>query len=61
MEKDNKLTYDDAIQRAETIIAQLEQSEALSLEEYKSKAAEATALLKQCQSFLTKMHEDMTV
>ena len=40
---------------------QLEQSEALSLEEYKSKAAEATALLKQCQSFLAKMHEDMTV
>ena len=43
------MTYDEAIQRAETIIAQLEQSEAISMEEYKRLASEATALLKQCK------------
>ena len=55
------MTYDEAIKRAETIIAQLEQSEALSMEQYKKAAAEATALLKHCKSLLTEMHEDMTV
>ena len=52
MEKDNNTmanNYDQAIQRAEAIIAQLEQSEAISLEEYKRLASEATALLKRCK------------
>lgn len=44
------MTYDESIQRAEAIIAQLEQSEALSMDEYKRLASEATALLKQCKS-----------
>ena len=61
MAKDNKLTYDEAIQRAETIVAQLEQAEAISMDEYKRLASEATALLKQCKSLLAEMHEDMTV
>ena len=61
MGKDNKLTYDEAIQRAEEIIAQLEQSDAISMEEYKRQAKEATALLQQCKSFLAEMHEDMSV
>ena len=61
MAKDNKLTYDEAIQRAETIVAQLEQAEAISMEEYKRMASEATGLLKQCKSLLAEMHEDMTV
>ena len=61
MEKDNKLTYDEAIQRTEAIIAQLEQSDAISMEDYKRQAKEATALLKQCKSFLAEMHEDMSV
>ena len=43
------MTYDEAIKRAETIIAQLEQSEAISMEDYKRLASEATALLKQCK------------
>ena len=55
------MTYDEKIQRAEQIIAQLEQSEAMSMDAYKKAAAEATALLKQCQSLLTEMHEDITV
>ncbi|MBO7458177.1 MAG: exodeoxyribonuclease VII small subunit [Paludibacteraceae bacterium] len=52
MEKANKISYDEAIKRAEEIIAQLELSEALSMEEYKKKAAEATALLKLCHAEL---------
>ena len=46
------MTYDEAIKRAETIIAQLESAEALSMGEYKKAAAEATALLKQCKAEL---------
>ena len=54
--------YDEAIQKAEAIIAQLEQSsDAISMEEYKRQAKEATALLQQCKSFLAEMHEDMSV
>lgn len=55
------MNYDENIQRAEQIIAQLESSEAISLDEYKRLAAEATALLKQCKSLLAEMNEDMTV
>ena len=54
MEKANKLSYDEAIQRAETIIARLEQADALSMDEYKKSASEAAeALLKQCREELT--------
>ena len=49
MEKENNLTYDEALQRAEVVIAQLEASEAISMDEYKRLAAEATALLKRCK------------
>ena len=52
MEKDNKLTYDEAIQKAEAIISQLEAAEALSMDEYKRLASEATALLNQCKASL---------
>jgi exodeoxyribonuclease VII small subunit len=52
MEKENKLSYDEAVQRAEAIIAQLEQAEAISLEEYQRMASEATALLRHCKSLL---------
>lgn len=44
------MTYDEKIQRAEQIIAQLESAEALSMDDYKKAAAEATALLKSCKS-----------
>ena len=53
--------YDEAIKKAEAIVAQLEQSEALSMDEYKRLASEATALLKQCRSLLAEMNKDMTV
>lgn len=43
------MTYDEKIKKAEQIIAQLEQAEAISMEEYRKKAAEATALLQECK------------
>jgi len=58
------MTYDEAIRRAEEIIAQLEQAEALSMDEYKRLATEATALLKECKSqilLLAEMNEDVAV
>lgn len=48
------MNYDEAIQKAEAIIAQLESAEALGMEEYKKAAAEAAALLKQCKAELEK-------
>ena len=44
--------YDESIKKAEEIIAQLEQADALSMDEYKRLAAEATALLKQCKAYI---------
>lgn len=61
MEKDNNLTYDEALQRAEEIVTRLEEAEALSMDEYKRLAGEAKALLQQCKSLLAKMNEDVTV
>ena len=55
------MSYDEKIKRAEQIIAQLEASDAISMEAYKKAAAEATALLKECRSLLAEMHEDMAV
>lgn len=58
------MSYDEAIQRAEEIIAQLEQAEALSMDEYKRLATEATALLKECKAqilLLAEMNEDVAV
>ena len=55
------MTYDEAIQRAETIIAHLEQAEAISMDEYKRLASEAAALLKHCKSLLAEMDKDVSV
>jgi exodeoxyribonuclease VII small subunit len=48
------MTYDEKIKKAEEIIAQLEQAGAIGMEEYRKMAAEATALLKECQEELKK-------
>ena len=53
--------YDEAIQKAEAIVKQLEQAEAISMEEYKRLASGATTLLKHCKSLLTEMHKDISV
>ena len=47
------MTYDQAIKRIEEIIQELEQSEALSMDEYQAKSKEATELLAFCQNQLT--------
>jgi hypothetical protein len=43
------MSYDEKIKKAEEIIAGLEQAEALGMDEYKRRAAEAAALLKACK------------
>ena len=55
------MSYDEAIQKAETLIAQLEQSDAIRMEEYKRVAKEAAQLLQHCKSLLTQMHKDISV
>ena len=55
------MSYDESIKKAEAIIAQLEQSDAISMDEYKRLASEATALLKHCKSLLTEMDKDVSV
>jgi len=47
------MNFDENIKKAETIIAQLEASEAISMDEYKRLAAEADALLKACREELS--------
>lgn len=54
------MTYDEAIKRAETIIAQLESAEALSMDTYKRLAAEATALLKECKATIDDMSSSLS-
>ena len=53
------LSYDEAIARAEQIIAQLEQSEAISVSEYKRLASEATTLLKQCKAEIIALEKEL--
>ena len=47
------MNFDENIKKAETIIAQLEASEAISMDEDKRLAAEADALLKACREELS--------
>ena len=56
MAKENKqnLSYDEAMARVETIVKQLEQSEAFSMEEYRTLAVEAKDLLALCRRQLEK-------
>ena len=47
------MSYDEKIKKAEQIIAQLEQAEAIGMDEYKRLASEAETLLNQCKEELT--------
>jgi exodeoxyribonuclease VII small subunit len=58
MEKENK-TYDQAIQRIEQIVNQLEQSTALSMDAYQALAKEAKQLLTFCQDQLMDWEKKM--
>ena len=55
------MSYDEAIKRAEEIITQLEQAEALSMDEYKRLATEAAALLQHCKSQIEEMSTKLKV
>ena len=54
------LTYDQAMARVETIVQQLEQSEAISLSEYKQLADEARQLLAFCRNEVEKISKEFT-
>ena len=55
-----QLTYDQAMARVETIVQQLEQSEAISLSEYKQLADEARQLLVFCRNEVEKINKEFT-
>ena len=55
-----QLTYDQAMARVETIVQQLEQSEAISLSEYKQLADEARQLLVFCRNEVEKISKEFT-
>ena len=50
------MTYDEAIQKAEELVAQLEQAQALSVREYQEKATEVKRLLDTCEKELKGMN-----
>lgn len=53
------MSYDEAIKRIEQIVSELEQTEALSMDMYQTKAKEAKELLTFCQSQLTDWEKKM--
>ncbi len=53
------MTYDEAIQKLNTIISTMETDEALSIEEYKAKAKEAKELIDFCQKQLMTIENDL--
>ena len=59
MEKESKWTYDAAMARVEEIIRQLENSEAIDLQEYKKPSQEAQKLLSFCRAEITKLEEQL--
>lgn len=53
------MTYDEAIKRLETIVQELEDAQALSMDAYAAKATEAKQLIAFCQKQLTDWQEKM--
>ena len=53
------MTYDEAIAQVETIVKDLEQSEALSMDTYKQKAQKAKSLLDFCEQQLAVISKDL--
>ena len=58
---ENSLSYDQAMSRVEAIVQQLEQSEALSLQDYRLLAAEARGLLAFCRKEIEVLREGFEV
>ena len=57
----SQLTYDQAMARVEAIVQQLEQSEALSLQDYRLLAEEARGLLAFCRKEIEVLREGFEV
>jgi len=53
------MSYDEALQRINTLLAELETGEAIPMDEYKTKAKEVKQLLDFCRSKLTSLEEEM--
>ena len=58
---ENSLSYDQAMARVEAIVQQLEQSEALSLQDYRLLAEEARGLLAFCRKEIEVLREGFEV
>ena len=59
MAMEKQLSYDEALKRVDTIVSQLEQSEAISVDAYKQLADEATRLLDYCRKEIEKLATDV--
>ena len=58
---ENSLSYDQAMSRVEAIVQQLEQSEALSLQDYRLLAEEARGLLAFCRNEIEVLRDGFEV
>ena len=58
---ENSLSYDQAMARVEATVQQLEQSEALSLQDYRLLAEEARSLLAFCRKEIEVLREGFEV
>jgi len=54
-------TYDENIQQAERMVKELEQAQALSMEEYKKRSNEVKRLLDACEKQLKTLENDLLV
>lgn len=52
-------SYDEALARVEQIVRDLEQAEAISVAEYKLRAAEAKRLLDLCEAEIVKIEKEL--
>jgi len=55
------MNYDETIQKAEAIVKELEQADALSMEEYKAKSVEVNQLLDACTKQLVNLEKELLV
>ena len=53
------MSYDEAIKRIEQLVAELEQTKAISMDDYLAKAKEAKELIDFCQKELTGWEKKM--
>ena len=53
------MTYDEAIKRLQEIVKSLETDEAISIDDYKSRASEAKELLGFCRNQLTSIETEI--